>query len=70
MAESMSNFRRRVRKLTGMDLDEIPRGEREDALLHKLAVRGPIFVVGYDRYPERDEDGLIFTEFRVVDLSE
>lgn len=69
--ESVDSFNKRVKERTGMDFDAIPKGEREDALLPIICKRGDVYVVGYgypDKDPETGEE--IYSEFRVVDLSE
>lgn len=68
--ESMEEFKKRVKDRTGMDFDNIPKGEEKDALHHIFCRRGDVYVVGVDAHPEQDEDGNeMYNEFRVVDLS-
>lgn len=69
--ESQKEFEKRVEEATGMKLSEIPKGEKNDASLHKLAVHGDVYVVGYGQPDKDDETGEeTFSEFRVVDLSD
>lgn len=68
--ESFEEFKKRVLTATGVNFDDIPKGNEQDALLHIFCRWGDIYVVGVDQYPEKDNDGNeIYKEFRVVDLS-
>lgn len=69
--ETMEQFKQRVEEQTGMKFDDIPHGEENDIIDgHIFCKHGDVYVVGIG-YPEEEEEGEeVYSEFRVVDLSE
>jgi len=69
-AESEDRFKLLVKEATGLDLDQIPRGTKDDLSEHIIARCKSVFVVGIGYPDEDDETGEeIYRDFRVVDLA-
>ncbi len=70
--ESFEDFKKRVKKETGKEYDDIPVSENEqDALLMIIARHGNTYVVGYGpKYEDHEKDTIEFDEYRVVHIAQ
>lgn len=73
MAESLKHFQRRVVRATGLELADIPVGNKEDVLGGTIMCRRGNTCVVTHGYPDYEEDGVSYWDprpenFRVVNL--